>query len=499
MEKNFLDKCGTAATRCGWYALVGAVLLGIWGCNRTDIEPALDYPEDIAPLLRKSCATTGCHNATSARATAGLNLETWDDLFRGSRGGSPIIPYSPDQSYLLFSINTDTSIGPTLTPTMPFNDAPLTAEEYNRIWQWIDDGARNANGEERFPPDPTRRKWYIGHSECDAVAVIDVESRQIMRYIEVGRQPNEIENVLDVRVSPDGKDWFVVFSTYNTHIERYSTLTDEKVADIELGNFGWNRMEFSADGRYAFVVGDYFQEMVVVDLQQNAVVGSRKYFAQETTNPVAHPQRSELYMPQHFASAITVVGYGTDGTLGTTRDVDLVQHLAPAHSGELDPHDIAFLPEQERYFVSCWRSEEIRVFDATTDTLRAAIALPSAPGVITPSPDGQRLFISCTGDLASWNGEPGRMGSIMVLNTGTLEIESVIYSGFQPYGIEVDAGLNALVVANRNVDVNGPRPHHQSTCGERNGYLTLIDLGTLELIDDYKPELLANPICVAIK
>lgn len=484
--------------RCGAFALLLFSL--IFSCNRNKLEPAFDYPDEVSRLMRKTCAIKGCHNETSAAAVGGLNLESWEKLFEGSRGGSPVVPYSPELSYLLYSVNTDASLGPVLTPTMPYLQDALTPEEYDLLWQWIDDGARNAEGEERFPPDPNRKKWYVGHNECDQVAVFDAESRQVMRYIDVGDRENTIELAFDIEVTPDGEDWLLVFTGTNDHIERYSTLTDEKVAHITLGHFGWNTLTFSPDSKFAFVAGDYWQELAVVDLDQNALVGTPTVFPNEIVAPVVHPQRPQVYLAQHLDQALYVLDYDNSGQLSNQREVDLIQGVPPAVTNDpLRPRDICFLPDGSKYFVGCLNSNEIRVFDGNSDSLLNVIALPSNPAQLAYSASTGRLFVSCMSDNVSWSGAAHRLGSIVAIDVATNQILKTTYSGFQPYGIAVDEDIGVLVVSNRNTDPSGPEPHHVSTCGDRNGYVTLIDLQSLDLVSGFKPELLVDPITVAVK
>ena len=46
-------------------------------CKKNKIDyAAAGYPEEVADILVGSCAVTGCHNAASHVAAAGLNLET---------------------------------------------------------------------------------------------------------------------------------------------------------------------------------------------------------------------------------------------------------------------------------------------------------------------------------------------------------------------------------------------------------------------------------------
>ncbi|MFN9596378.1 MAG: c-type cytochrome domain-containing protein, partial [Bacteroidota bacterium] len=106
-----------------------AVMLIIQSC-KYDVapEPFDDgcYPPEVAEILVKKCATSGCHNTISKDAASGLDLSTWEAMFQGNRNGAVCVPYRSDQSTLFFYINTDTLQGPVSQPTMPFNASPLT-------------------------------------------------------------------------------------------------------------------------------------------------------------------------------------------------------------------------------------------------------------------------------------------------------------------------------------------------------------------------------------
>lgn len=480
--------------------MFGAALFAVLGCTRDNLEDLNSgYPEEIALILRKTCATTSCHSSQNSPDAAGLNLETWSDLFKGDRGGSPVIPYWPDKSFLLYSINSDTNWGPVLEPTMPLNQEALTKSEYDMLWQWINTGARNAEGEEAFPAQAGRRKWYVGHNDCDQVAVLDAESRQIMAYVDVGIHPDEVEQIYDIKVAPNGEDWFLVFANTNDFIQRYNSLTDEKVADITLGDYYWNNMTFSPDSRFAFVASEYWRKVAVVDLSQNALVGPATSFPIGVTAPVVHPLRQELYMVKYRRQDLYVVDYDDDGALTNRREVDLVQHIPAAAGAALLPQEILFLPDGSKYFVTCWNSNEVRVLDGATNALLDVILMPDHPGKMSYSASAGRLFVSCENDLVSWAGAFLRRGSVIAINAMNHQIEGTIYAGYQPHGMIVDEVSGLLVVANRNIEPGGPAAHHASSCGDRNGYVSLIDVHSLELVPDYKYEVLADPFAISGK
>ena len=62
-----------------------------------------------------------------------------------------------------------------------------------------------------------------------------------------------------------------------------------------------------------------------------------------------------------------------------------------------------------------------------------------------------------------------------------------MYPGFQPHGIAVDEDHDVVYVANLNYD-GGVAPHHQSNCGGKDGYVTIIDMNTKQLLKVSLPD-----------
>jgi len=476
------------------------VLTFAFSCKKPDLpDGPHGYPEDIAPLMRNNCATSGCHEPNSFVGAGGLNLNTWEDLFQGARGGSPVIPYNPEQSYLLQALSTDSSWVPALFPTMPLNQEAYGALDFQKIIDWINDGARNANGEERFPPRTDRKKWYVLNRFCDQVAVFDAESGQVMRMIEIGDDDLAIEEGHDLIISPDQEHWYVVFLYWNPRIEVYNTLTDEKEGVIWLDRHGYSHLSISSDGRFLFALTQWQNRVSVIDLDQQQVVFGPMTINENMGGLATHPQRNEIYFGSTDNEYLFAYGYDSQGQLSNQRTIDLKQQIPPAIPDNLVPHDIQFLADGSRYFVTCSQTNEVRVFDGNTDALLATIATPRRPRKMALSEGTGKLFVTCEYETAMHGGDPLKMGAVAVINYQQYSLEKSIYTGFQPYALGVDEGSNRVVVAHRNLDLSAPPSHHGTTCEGNNGNVTLINLVSLELIDDYKPELSVDPFAVAIK
>ncbi len=484
--KKYLWLCSIVLCGCTWHNLD---------------DQATGYPANVGEIMVTRCAATGCHTTQSAEAAAGLNLETWEDLYKGSRGGSAIIPYSPLQSFLLYSVNTDPSRGATLTPTMPIGGLSLNASEYEMLRQWIADGGRNVLGEERFPETPARRKWYVTNQGCDLVAVLDAETGQIMRYVQVGKVDGVSESPHNVKVSKDGRFFYVIFLAQNPYIEKYSTLTDQKVGQIEIGQGYWNTFTISSDGKFGVAVSysNTAVDAVIVDLV-NDVVTEPMGLGGHTHGSCAHPTLPRFYLTKQDESGLLMVDYDSQGRANNVEPIDLLQGV-PAHAGDgiLRPHEVIFTPDGSKYFVTCQTAKEVRVYESANNTLLEVINVGDDPVEFALSAATGHLFVSCMEDVSSFPADPNKHGSIAVIDYTTNALVKVVYSGYQPHGITVDPVRGLLVVANRNVNANGPAPHHSTSCGGRSGYLTAIDLQTLELLPGFKSEMSNDPYSVTLK
>ncbi|HLG34448.1 MAG TPA: hypothetical protein VI757_06160, partial [Bacteroidia bacterium] len=79
---------------------------------------------------------------------------------------------------------------------------------------------------------------------------------------------------------------------------------------------------------------------------------------------------------------------------------------------------------------------------------------------------------------------------------------------YQPHGIAVDDASGKVFVASLNYSLNGPAPHHSTGGIERNGFVTIIDMNTMQYLSFtdglgfpyiYKCEVLPFPYSVMAK
>jgi DNA-binding beta-propeller fold protein YncE len=445
------------------------------------------YPDDVGKIFVLKCATSGCHNTASKDACAGLDLSSWDKLFNGAKGGAAVIPYSADQSFLVNFINTYSDLGPSQLPTMPNNGTPLSKAEVQTVINWINDGAPDCNGK-RFTDNPDRKKFYITNEGCDLVSVFDAERKVIMRYVTVGANPNLIEVPHCIKISPDGKFWYVSFTDPSgIYFQKFKTSDDTFVGQVEIGSGSWNTFSFTPDSKWAYIADLNGNNIARVNCETMTLFAAP--FDPGTASPhgtAISPDGNYLYLTHQLGDELLKLDI-------TTFPPDGPQiHFNDTIQGGAHPHEIAFSPDGKLYFVTCQATHEVKVFNAQTDVFLKSIFVGPDPVEMAFSLSTNNMFVTCM------NGN-----AVSIINyVDTVLVKTISTPGvfYGPHGVAVDDTHGVCYISNRNlVTSGGPLPHHTSFCGGRNGYLLAIDLNTLELIPDFKQELSVDPYSFAIR
>ncbi len=469
-----------------------------FSCTRD--EPAFDtkalgYPAPISKLILTTCATQGCHTSKSKDATAGLSLSTWEEMMQGGNSGAVTIPYSSALSSTLLFTNTYASLGVSAKPTMPLYQHPLSESDVKMLMDWIDNGAPNNNGFVKFSDHPTRKKAYIVNQGCDNVAVVDVASNLIMRYISVGKN-NNLETPHMVKISPDGKYWCVCFASGDV-FQIFSTKDDKLLATVPLPAGSWNTITFSRDSKMVYTVDwNSSGRVACINLETKTLKKIIGNGALEWPHGIALLNDTAMYVSANKGN------YMYRANIEDLDNVDFHTVVAEKNAAlnknsSLDIHEIVFSPDQSKYFLSCQTSNEVRVMDTQKDTLIAVISTGKYPVEFSFSEKNQLLFVSCMEDDTYIN--EGIKGSITVIDYTNNTKIATIKSGHQPHGLQAHDDKDLLYIVNRNIATDGPAPHHTSYCGGRNGYCQLIDMKTLKLIPGSKMELSADPYSIAIR
>lgn len=482
-------------TKANYLLLISSVVIFltvVFSCAKDPALPVFgDYPEEVGKIIANKCSTPGCHNNSSYKAAADLNLSTFADLFKGSSNGSPVIPFRSDFSSLCYFINTYPELGPVNSPSMPLNENVLSKTEVQTIKNWIDNGAPDVNGRVMWADNPNRRKYYVLNQGCDVVTVFDAETQLPMRYITVGNKPSAPESPHMIKVSPDGKYWYVIFVANNI-LQKYKTSDDSFVAEISLGaTQNWNTMAISNDGKRAYCVAwQSNSRLAVVNLETMTLkqnIGGGNFsdghgIALNNTNDT-------IYITRQTGNYI----YKIDTALNGFTEIPLDLTGTPNQTSSLDPHEIIFSPDGSKYFISCQKSNEVRVMSTVGDILLQTINTGQYPLEFARSVNKNKLYVVCQDEPAA---SPNTKGCITAIDMTSYNANN--YSvGYQPHGIVLDEINGYIIVSSRNILTNGPTPHHTGICG-RNGFVNYFNINTMQLLNK-KTEVASDPYSIALR
>ena len=454
-----------------------------------------NYPVEVGEILLTKCAVSGCHNEASYMAAGGLNLSSWDKLFEGGYSGAAVIPFREDFSTLCYYVNTYQEFGVSLAPTMPLNAEPLERSEIKKIFDWVKNGAPDKTGFVKYSDNPFRKKYYVANQGCRVVTVLDQETQQPMRYINV-ESGNASPHM--IRLSPDKKYWYVI-SIGGNSIKKYRTTDDTYQGEIQIGVGNYNTFCITSDSKKAFIV-DFSASGKIIEVDLENMSSVNAYTTSDWSNihgSCLSPDDQFLYVTSQLQNRIFKIPL-TDFSSYT--EVVMNPNFSSTLQGITDPHEVIFSPDGSKYFVSCNTSNEVRVFSASNDSLMAIIPTGQFPVEFAFSLQHPYLFVSCMEDVSNLttpvNGKKGVI-SVIDYNNNTL-VQHLDGGFYQPHGISVDEIKDQLIVASRNQETNGPAPHHSGNCGGRNGYLTFISLSNFQKTGK-RTEISVDPYSVAIR
>lgn len=481
------------------------LLLSLNACEYDVVEQPSEvgkYPAEIEAIVVTRCATPGCHTPISKDAAGGLDLSTWDAMFRGTNNGAVTIPFSSDFSLLCYYTNTDSTLGLVAQPTMPINSSPLSTVEYLKLRDWIDAGAPDRSGAVKFESDPLRHKFYVINQGCDVATVFDADSRMAMRMVDLGVLPGASppESPHNVKVTPDGKYWVVVFLNSDI-VQVFDANTDKPVRSIPIGggtSGGWNTLVVSKDSQKAYAVDYTNGRVAFVDLVAGTSQTKGPFPITGNSQPNLHgialnSSDDTLYVTCQEISRILKIPVNDPFSY---EDVN-INPLGPWQLPfPMKPHELVFSPDYSKYFITCQDTNvnQVRVFSTATDQLLQVIPVGKVPLEMAVSASRNVLFVTNTED----DYYPDVTGSISVIDLTTLAEIKRIKVGWQPHGIAVDEDKDVVYVANRNF-TGGPAPHHAASCAGKNGYLNMISLSTLDRVTDFRPEVSVDPYAVSVR
>ncbi len=231
---------------------------------------------------------------------------------------------------------------------------------------------------------------YVAAESDDTVDLVRFgpDGGELLRRIPVGILPNEIEGPHGVRVSPDGRHWYVSIAhgmPYGT-VHKFETGTDLEVADTTAGLFPAT-MDISRATGFLFVVN--------FDLHGDHVPSSVSVIDTVSMTEIAQIEQGVMPHGSRF---------GPDGMLA---------YSVAMMSAELFEMDTMTLQPRRRMLLTGDDATTGAVSEADGHRGHSMGGGNASPTWVQPAPDGRHAYVALQGldqilevDLAAW--EPRR-------------------------------------------------------------------------------------------
>jgi YVTN family beta-propeller protein len=418
----------------------------------------IKYSQHVQPLLDKYCAS--CHNAQNP--AAGLMVDSWSDLVRGSANGEALIPFDADNS-LIIEMLTKLSAG-----THPAGAVSPDSIETAFLQRWIREGAKNDNNE--IPYQNSVNRLYVCNQDAGIIAVIDTDAKVVIRNIhltDLGYSASPKPH--DIAVEPNGEYWYVSLIGDGKVVKFDRNF--QFVADVNFPAAGLLAMHPTKDLLY---VG---HTLSIPNVPQTiGVINRTNMSIQEISLPFTRPHAlvADHSGQNIFFSSLVQSTFATINTdIDPVNIADLFLIGGPART--LVQMNVS--PDDQEIYISSQLEQQLLVLNSSDPTniqLVDSVQVGQAPWHPKFTPDGSKIYV---GNNSSQ--------TVSVVNTVTRQEEMQIGMGdgsdglAQPHGLVISPSGNYVYVTNRNKNIPaGYRPRHDFGDNTNVGTVVIINAQT---------------------
>ena len=443
------------------------ICIALNSCNNTPTEPKSlgNYPGSVSAIIQANCLGGNCHSGPTTVNTQ-FDLSTWETMKKGSIYFNEIIPFSAVKSHFFGHINTNSGLGPVITPTMPLARDPLSTADQMTLFNWINQGAKSAEG--KIPYDDITKRIFVSNRDEDMISVIDAETKRLVRVLSVGTK------YLPVAVSmmPDLKAFIVAMDGATGIIRKYDAGSYGQIGEFASHLYP-SEIAITSDGSKGYIADDsyYLNRFGVFDpvtMKLGKTVSTP--LVEDAVSVVISPDGKYAYLCGHRSDNILRIDTRTDSVMGClTLGADVQVPYTSSYPTKYGPEKIVVSSDSKTLYVTCLNTSEVVVFDLVRDSIIARIPIPSNPWGEALSPDGSELWI------ATWGAN-----SVHVVSTATNQVIAKIDSvSLVPHAITITPdGAYAYVAC----ELASGGAHHHGTGATAPSSFVIIDCKTRKIV-----------------
>lgn len=424
--------------------IVIMALTFFWACDseKESFPPPVSetgFPEDVQRIISDNCATSGCHSDIDPQN--GLDLTTYRKLFEGSKarplnsggtyGGEVVVPFNPEKSLLYQMINNEASV------QMPFNGSPLNDEQINTLKSWIENGARDRDGNTPFP-NPSYQV-YVCNQDDEAISVIDGEAQVVSRvYLTDFTDATDSPHMVKVH----GNYFYVTYITAGLFVKfnRETGAIEGQLGELEFpgmiqitqdGNKAFVSRSSSAPGSYNTIYSIDLNSMILLNEILLPVSGIPHGIALSSDDKM-------LYVANLTADRLSII----DAEQETFLDEFLI-----GNQEEHEPMQTTLSPDDRYLYIATRKSGKLLIFDTVEKQIVREISVGAGAMHISVTMDGSIIYLPSM--------MMNTVNYIEFDGTNWTKIIEITHPAFQqPHGTVLSPGEKYLYVSSRNTSGN---------------------------------------------
>jgi len=261
-------------------------------------------------------------------------------------------------------------------------------------------------------------KAYIGLFKDNAVAVLETDSKQVLKTIPVPPGPHGLV------VTPDGSQVFVS-SDGASVVSVIDTATDQVVDTVEVGATP-HGLAISQDGKIVLVSGFGSNEAELLDTASHQIMG--RVSVQQPHNSAISPDGRRAYVGAQQQGATSLVAIDLT-TMSQTATIPL----------DKTPRALSFSPDGRWVYFTLAGSDAVQVLDAARNEVVAQIPVGVSPHLATFTPNGQLGLVVAQGP-----------GELDLIEPATNSESAAIPVGTAPHWIATSDDGRTAYVTNEN-------------------------------------------------
>jgi YVTN family beta-propeller protein len=264
------------------------------------------------------------------------------------------------------------------------------------------------SGSPMAPPGVDESKLPPPDRAADGIAIVDVASRQVIRTLSTGEDPESFD------ISSDGRTLYVSNEDAATAtVVDLSSGAIKKVISVGGEPEG---VRIHPDGKVVYMTSEADNEVDVIDIASQTVIAK----VETSLRPRAvafTPDGASAYVTAEQGAAVTVVDARRHAALGQI----------PIEVKGAKPMGIAMSNDGKTAYVTCGRGTAIVIIDtATNRVVKTVLGVGTRPWGIALAPDGRKLYTA--------NG-PSNDVSVVDVASGT--VVKKIPAGRGPWGVAI--------------------------------------------------------------